>query len=253
MYHNPWNLLPGGLQAGVWVATLCQVLFSKKSNMEHLMKMNLLLPAGLVAITLGLAAGCASTPEEPAAPAAAPTVDEAAAKKAIADAKAAYAEASKLGVEWRDTGELIKQAEAALAAGDYAKAVVLANQAKSEAERAIAQSKSEKARLAGASQDNAASRNAGGSANSYSVARGDSLWSISGKSEIYGNAYQWPLIYKANRDKIKDADLIHPDQVLSIDRNASDADVNAAIQHAKTRGAWSLGAVEESDTAYLSK
>lgn len=87
----------------------------------------------------------------------------------------------------------------------------------------------------------------------YNVVRGDHLWGISSKSTIYGNPYQWPLIYKANRDKIKDADLIHPGQVFTISRGASQADIDAAVQHAKTRGAWSLGVVEESDKAYLAR
>lgn len=86
---------------------------------------------------------------------------------------------------------------------------------------------------------------------SYEVNQGDSLWGISDKS--YGNAYKWPLIYKANSDKIKDADLIYPGQVFDIDSNPSDADSAAAINHAKTRGSWSIGVTEESDTAYLAQ
>lgn len=87
----------------------------------------------------------------------------------------------------------------------------------------------------------------------YSVVRGDHLWGISSKSTIYGNPYQWPLLFKANRDKIKDADLIEPGQVFTINRSASSADVDAAVRHAKTRGAWQLGVVEESDKAYLAR
>ena len=87
----------------------------------------------------------------------------------------------------------------------------------------------------------------------YLVVRGDSLWKISGKPDIYNNPYHWPLIYKANRDKIKDADLIQPGQELTIERGASSADVDAAVEHAKTRGAWSLGVTEESDKAYLAR
>ncbi|HHJ14761.1 MAG TPA: LysM peptidoglycan-binding domain-containing protein [Gammaproteobacteria bacterium] len=83
------------------------------------------------------------------------------------------------------------------------------------------------------------------------VVRGDSLWSISGKPDVYNNPYQWPLIYKANRDQIKDADLIYPGQVFTVNRNPSAAEVDAAIEHARTRGAWSIGVVEESDKAYL--
>ena len=88
---------------------------------------------------------------------------------------------------------------------------------------------------------------------SYNVVRGDHLWGISGKSTIYGNPYQWPLIFKANRDKIKDADLIHPGQVFAINRNASQGDVDAAVYHAKTRGAWSIGKVEDSDKKDLAR
>ena len=91
------------------------------------------------------------------------------------------------------------------------------------------------------------------STSGYTVEKGDNLWNISGKSDVYGNPYQWPLIYKANSDQIKDADLIYPGQNLSIDNNPSAGDVDAAVQHAKTRGSWSVGAVEASDTAYLAQ
>ena len=90
-------------------------------------------------------------------------------------------------------------------------------------------------------------------AGQYTVIRGDNLWAISAKPSIYGNPYEWPLIYKANSDQIKDADLIYPGQVLAIDANPSASDVDAAIRHAKTRGSWSLGVVEESDKAYLAR
>jgi hypothetical protein len=88
---------------------------------------------------------------------------------------------------------------------------------------------------------------------SYNVVRGDHLWGISSKSMIYGNPYQWPLIFKANRDRIKDADVIEPGQVLSIDKSPSGADVSAAVEHAKRRGEWKLGATEKSDIDYLGR
>jgi len=86
----------------------------------------------------------------------------------------------------------------------------------------------------------------------YEVQRGDNLWGIASQPRIYGNPYAWPLIYKTNSAKIKDADLIYPGQNFDIDRNASAADVDAAVHHAKTRGAWKLGVVEKSDKDYLS-
>ena len=88
---------------------------------------------------------------------------------------------------------------------------------------------------------------------SYNVVRGDHLWGISSKPTIYGNPYQWPIIFKANRDKIKDADLIEPGQVFSIEKNPSSADRDASVKHAKTRGAWQLGVTEKSDLDYLAR
>ncbi len=44
----------------------------------------------------------------------------------------------------------------------------------------------------------------------------DCLWNISGKSEIYADPHQWPKIWMANTDKIKNPDIIQPGWVLSI-------------------------------------
>ena len=51
----------------------------------------------------------------------------------------------------------------------------------------------------------------------------------------------WPLIYKANRDKIRDPDLIYPKQVFAIPRNFSQEEANTAIRRARTRGPWRSG------------
>ncbi len=85
----------------------------------------------------------------------------------------------------------------------------------------------------------------------YTVVAGDHLWGISSRAAAYGNPQEWPLLYKANRDKIEDADLIYPGQVLMIEKEPSAAQVEAAIKHARTRGQWKLGAVEQSDRVYL--
>lgn len=52
----------------------------------------------------------------------------------------------------------------------------------------------------------------------YNVQRGDYLWRISGKQDIYGDPYQWMRIYSYNRDQIKDPDLIYPNQTFKIQR-----------------------------------
>lgn len=87
----------------------------------------------------------------------------------------------------------------------------------------------------------------------YTVMRGDSLWRIAGRSNVYGDPYQWPLIYRANADQIRDADLIHPEQRLNIISHPIRGDVDAAVMHARNRGAWSLGTTEESDRRYLGR
>jgi len=53
---------------------------------------------------------------------------------------------------------------------------------------------------------------------SYTVVRGDYLWKIASKEDIYNDAYAWMRIYTSNRDQIKDANLIYVDQVFSIPR-----------------------------------
>ena len=85
----------------------------------------------------------------------------------------------------------------------------------------------------------------------YIVQSGDHLWGISGQAQVYGDSYQWPLLYKRNRDDIYDPDLIYPGQVLHIDREASEQQIQLAIDHAKTRGAWALGVIEKADIDYL--
>jgi len=50
----------------------------------------------------------------------------------------------------------------------------------------------------------------------YTVVRGDHLWGIAKKKEHYGNGFAWPMIYNANRDQIKNPDLIYPAQVFKV-------------------------------------
>jgi len=230
-----------------------------------------------VLMMLGLVVGCSSTPPAPMQDNTAETT------QAIDAAKSAIAKAKSLNWIWRDTEELLAEAEKEAAAGNSETAIKLAGKARSQADLAVNQYYLEKAKVmygqaSSASGLNAAQqgtlsqaadaiRNAEGrkaydlltplmtelrtSNIQYEVARGDSLWSIAGKQEIYDNPYQWPLIYKSNRDQIKDADLIYPGQDFSINRNPSAAESEMAINHAKNRGAWSIGVVEESDRNYL--
>ena len=85
------------------------------------------------------------------------------------------------------------------------------------------------------------------------VHKGEHLWGISAHRLVYGDPHQWPLLFKRNRHQIGDADLIYPGQVLHIERGLSNAEIDRAIEHAKTRGAWILGITELSDLEYLSR
>ena len=48
----------------------------------------------------------------------------------------------------------------------------------------------------------------------YTVVKGDSLSKIA--KRYYGDAQQWKKIFEANKDQIKDPDLIHPGQTFRI-------------------------------------
>lgn len=196
-------------------------------------------------LALGAGIGCASKPastDEPS-PAAAPaqqTTAAAAAPAATSNAaaQAAAAENQRMLAEARslldqargysglnaDQSARMREAEAAMAAGDGRRSYDI---------------------LAGLLAELRAAKM------TYAVVKGDSLWRIAGKGDVYGNPYAWPLIYKANADKIKDADLIYPGQELGVDKAPTQSAMDAATRHAKTRGAWSVGSVEESDKAYL--
>ena len=215
-------------------------------------KIELLKLTAVALLSSGLVVGCASDSTEEPAPATEPAQEcpTAAAKNAIYSAKIKLARAEKLGYAWRDTGKMIKDAEKAAAECDSETAIALANQAAEQAEDAIAQHNAEAERYA--KEQAAMDHSMMDHSSSYTVVSGDNLWNISGQSAVYGNPYQWPLIYKANSDKIKDADLIFPGQEFTIP-SASAAEIDAAVQHAKTRGAWSIGAVEESDQNYLAQ
>ena len=53
-----------------------------------------------------------------------------------------------------------------------------------------------------------------GTARTYTVKAGDSLSKIAKRE--YGDAGKWNAIFEANRDKIKNPDLIHPGQILNL-------------------------------------
>jgi len=58
-----------------------------------------------------------------------------------------------------------------------------------------------------------------GKPNTWKVYKGEYLWKIASYPEVYGNGAKWPNIYRANKDQIKDPDLIYPNQIFEIPRD----------------------------------
>jgi len=61
-------------------------------------------------------------------------------------------------------------------------------------------------------------------AEEHVVKRGECLWWIAEYEDIYNDPFLWPLIYTANRDRIRNPDRIYPDQVLRIPRSGHTTD-----------------------------
>jgi hypothetical protein len=65
---------------------------------------------------------------------------------------------------------------------------------------------------------------------SYTVMRGDHLWGIASKPDIYNDPYAWMRIYTSNKDQIMDPNLIYVNQIFNIPR------VVGPNEHLVTRG-----------------
>ena len=130
-------------------------------------------------------------------------------EKAAAEAAKKEAEAARAQAE--QEAALRREAEAKAAAAEAARSQAeqeAATNAAAEMDRLRQELEAEKA--ARREMEQAAKAKA----QTYVVKSGDSLSKIA--KEIYGDAKRWPEIFEANRDKIKDPNLIHPGQELRI-------------------------------------
>jgi nucleoid-associated protein YgaU len=213
----------------------------------------LLMAAAIAVLTSGTIVGCQQTSDDMTTVAAEEECQGATpeVRNAIYAAKLKNARARNLGAEWEENAETIAEAEQAAKDCDNVRAKILANRAEDAAASAIAAIQSETVMVEEVvivEEMVNESPYIGG----YLVVGGDNLWSIAGQDGIYGNPFQWPLIYKANSGQIKDADLIFPGQYFYIPK-ARGAERANAIAHARNRGAWTIGETEASDLDYLAQ
>ena len=132
----------------------------------------------------------------------------------IAARRKAQAEEKKLA-DMRAKVESEVRAEAAKkkSAEDKRKAIRAASKAR-RANLKAQREKARKARIAAAAAAKSAAEAAKVQEVVYEVKPGDSLSKIA--LEVYGNASRWPEIFDANRDQVKQANLIRPGQKLRI-------------------------------------
>jgi nucleoid-associated protein YgaU len=75
----------------------------------------------------------------------------------------------------------------------------------------------------------------------YTVSQGETLWLIAARREVYGEPLLWPLLYRANRDQIRDPRQIHAGQILDIPRGISAAERKEAIERARVSEVFPVG------------
>jgi len=65
------------------------------------------------------------------------------------------------------------------------------------------------------------------------VQAGENLATLAAREEVYGDALLWPLIYKANRDQVKNPEEIFAGQIFVVPRDKSNDEADAARQEAR--------------------
>ena len=67
----------------------------------------------------------------------------------------------------------------------------------------------------------------------YTVKKGETLVEIAQRREIFNDQFMWPLIYKANRDQIRDPKTVFPGQMLTIPRDLTFEEIIEARKQAE--------------------
>ena len=77
-------------------------------------------------------------------------------------------------------------------------------------------------------------RSGAGKLKDVTVRPGDTLWKIAERKDVYGSGWLYPLIYKANQDRIKDPNKLDAGMKLKVPRDVPDPEVEMAKEEAMT-------------------
>jgi nucleoid-associated protein YgaU len=69
---------------------------------------------------------------------------------------------------------------------------------------------------------------------SYVVQEGESLWHVAGQSKVYGNSYLWPLVWQANKSKVKQPYQLYKGMHLTIPAHPTVQEVSTALAYSKS-------------------
>lgn len=107
--------------------------------------------------------------------------------------------------------------------------------AAAEAERRLRDQQSARAAEAAQTAQKKSKESTPSLPNSYTVRRGETLPQISARTEIYNDSTLWPIIYRANRDQIRDPKRLWPGQVFVIPRNFSRDEADEARRYSNKK------------------
>lgn len=231
----------------------------------------------------GPAQPASSRPATPATATASPEM-QAATGRLLLQARALLGEAKRQFSDWRESRELdalMSDAESAARRGNHRRAQQLADEVMRRSDLALdahylvladielqkvqtytglTDKQLEQVRIAELAIESRQSRKAyqllttlsrelAETTKRYVVAAGDSLWIISGKPEVYGNPWLWPLIWEANRDTLPDPSRVRSGQRLKIKPNPTIEEVVQALDQSRKQAGGTrvrIGEVRES-------
>lgn len=71
---------------------------------------------------------------------------------------------------------------------------------------------------------------------SYVVQENESLWHVAGQQEVYGNSYLWPLVWQANKNKVKQPYQLYKGLRLTVPAHPTLQEVSDALAYSKNNG-----------------